>query len=110
MRLASGGLRFVIAGVVLYGLSHVVPGFSPLALGWAVLAALVIAGIGWLMEGYFGASWSPYGDGVANFIVVALIIYVTQSVIPGMRISFVAAFVSALVISVLDAVIPLAVR
>ncbi len=99
-------VRFVIAALVLMLIGYLVPGFGALNFFSALLAALVIAGLGYLIELLLGRSVSPYAHGVVGFLVSAVVIYVTQFVVPGMTVSLLGALIASLVIGVVDMFIP----
>ncbi|HHV45010.1 MAG TPA: phage holin family protein [Firmicutes bacterium] len=103
-------VRFVVSAVVLMVLSFILPGFRTIGFLNALLAALVIAGIGWIIESIFGRQVSPYGRGIVGFIVSALVIWATQFVVPNMSISIIAALVAAFIIGVVDLFVPTALR
>ncbi|MCK9222255.1 MAG: phage holin family protein [Limnochordia bacterium] len=103
-------VRFVVSAVVLMVLSFILPGFRTLGFLNALLASLVIAGVGWVIEAIFGKRVSPYGRGIVGFIVAAVVIWATQFVVPNMSISVIAALIAAFVIGVIDLFVPTAIR
>jgi putative membrane protein len=103
-------VRFVVSAIVLMLLGYVVPGFSHLTFWSALLAALVIALVGYLIEALFGKSVSPYGRGIVGFLVAAAVIYMAQLVVPGMHVTIIGALIAAFVIGLVDLFIPTAVR
>lgn len=103
-------VRFMVSAIVLMLLGYVVPGFSHLTFWSALLAALVIALVGYLIETLFGKSVSPYGRGLVGFLVSAAVIYMAQLVVPGMHVTIIGALIAAFVIGLVDLFIPTAVR
>ncbi|NLG83492.1 MAG: phage holin family protein [Firmicutes bacterium] len=103
-------LRFVIAALVLMVVSFLVPGFRGLSFWNALLAALVIAGLGYLIALLLGRNVSPYARGVVGFLVSALVIYLAQFLVPGMSVSILGALLASLVIGVVDAFVPIKIR
>lgn len=103
-------VRFIVAAIVLMVVGAVVPGFSSLKFGSALLAALVIAGISYLIEVVLGRDISPYAHGVVGFLVSAIVIYVTQFIVPGMSVSVIGALLASLVIGLIDLFIPTKVK
>jgi putative membrane protein len=103
-------LRFVVAAVVLMLIGYVVPGFSHLTFGQALLAAIVIAAISWLIDLVAGRNATTYGRGIVGFLVSAAVIWVAQFVVPGMHVNVFGALMAALVIGLVDLFIPTAVR
>ncbi|HHZ20436.1 MAG TPA: phage holin family protein [Firmicutes bacterium] len=103
-------VRFVIAALVLMFIGYVVPGFSALSFSTALITALVIAGISYLIELFLGQNASPYAHGVVGFLVSALVIYITQFLVPGLSVSVIGALLASLVIGLIDLFIPTKVR
>jgi uncharacterized membrane protein YvlD (DUF360 family) len=99
-------IRFVVAAVVLMVTALLTPGFSRMGFGTALLAALVIAAMDYLIQKIFKVDASPFGRGIVGFLLSALIIYLTQFVVPGMQINIFGAIVAALIIGIIDAIIP----
>ncbi|MBE3597719.1 MAG: phage holin family protein [Limnochordaceae bacterium] len=103
-------VRFVVSAVVLMFVGAIVPGFRTLGFWNALLAALVIAGLGWLVEVFLGRNVSPYGRGIVGFIVSAVVIWAAQFVVPGMSVTILGALLAALIIGVVDMFVPTALR
>lgn len=99
-------IRFIVAAVVLMVTAAVTPGFSSMGFGTALLAALVIAAMDYLIQKLFKIDASPFGRGLSGFILSAVIIYLTQFVVPDMSINIWGALIAALVIGIVDAIIP----
>ncbi|MGV2787023.1 phage holin family protein, partial [Clostridium perfringens] len=68
--------------------------------------ALVIALIGWAIEGIFGKKVTPFGRGIVGFLVSALVIYLAQFIVGGVSVSVLGALLAALVIGIIDLFIP----
>ncbi|GAB6936328.1 MAG: phage holin family protein [Bacillota bacterium] len=99
-------VRFLVSAIVLMIVGYLVPGFSVFGFGNAILAALAIAVIGWVIERLFGDTISPYGRGIVGFLVSAIVIYATQYLVPGVRVTILGALLAALVIGIIDLFIP----
>lgn len=99
-------IRFIVAAIVLWIVGFLVPGFQVAGFGSAFLAALVIAALGWLLETFMGKDISPYARGLVGFLVSAVVIYVAQFFVAGVRASIIGALLAALVIGVIDLFIP----
>ena len=95
--------RFVLVAIVLVITSFVTPGFSIHGLWSFLLAAVVISVLDYLVELFMGVDASPFGKG---FIIAAIIIYLTQFLVPNMGVSIIGALLAAVVIGIIDAVIP----
>ncbi|HEY8487011.1 MAG TPA: phage holin family protein [Limnochordales bacterium] len=103
-------VRFVVSAVVLMFVGAIVPGFRTVGFGSALLAALVIAGLGWLVEALLGRGISPYSRGLVGFLVSAAVIWAAQFVVPGMSVTLMGALLAALVIGIVDLFVPTALR
>lgn len=84
-------VRFVIAAIVLMVVSWIVPGFAVGGFWSALLLALVIALLGWIVEGIFGKRVNPFGRGIVGFIVSALVIWLGQYVVDHVEVSLLGA-------------------
>ncbi|HHW10361.1 MAG TPA: phage holin family protein [Firmicutes bacterium] len=103
-------VRFVVSAIVLLVVGFIVPGFQMIGFWNALLAALVIAALGWVIEATFGKSVSPYNRGLVGFLVSAIVIWATQFVVPGMQVGILGALLAAFIIGVIDLFVPTAVR
>ncbi|MDT8718496.1 phage holin family protein [Clostridium sp. 19966] len=99
-------LRFIYVAVILAITSFLTPGFTINGLWAFLLAAVVIIVLDYLVELIIGVDAAPFGKGVTGFVITAVIIYVTQFLVPYMRVSIIGAVLAALVIGILDAIIP----
>lgn len=98
--------RLVLITIILAITSFLTPGFTIYGLWSTVLAAVVITIIDSLVESFMGVDASPMGKGLKGFVIAAIIIYATQFLVPGMSVSIIGAILAALVIGVLDAILP----
>ncbi len=103
-------VRFVVSAIVLLFIGMIVPGFYIAGFLTAIIAAVVIAGLGWVFELLFGRQVSPYGRGVIGFLTGALVIYLAQAVVPGMRVTILGAVLASLIIGIIDLFVPTALR
>ena len=99
-------LRIIINSIVLLIVSYLVPGFSIRGLWPAILAAIVIAILDYAVEAIFKIDASPFGRGLTGFIIAALIIYLTQFFVAGVAVSVWGALIGAVVIGLVDLIIP----
>lgn len=98
--------RLVYVAIILAITSYVTPGFTINGLWGFLLAAAIIIVLDYLVELIMGVDASPLGRGVIGFLVTVVIIYVTQFLVPYMRVSIIGAILAALVVGILDAIIP----
>jgi len=104
-------VRFVVSAVVLLLISYLLPGIKVSGFMGALLAAVVIAILGYLVEMILGDRISPRSRGVVGFVVAAVVIYLAQYIIPSyMSVSFLGSILAAFVIGLVDAFIPTELR
>ncbi|GJM70682.1 membrane protein [Paenibacillus macerans] len=99
-------VRFIVSAIVLLVVGWLVPQFSIGGFGSALLLALVIALLGWAIEGIFGKRVTPFGRGIVGFLTSALVIWLAQFIISGVSVSIIGALLAALVIGIIDLFIP----
>ncbi len=105
-------IRFVVSALVLIVVSWLSPGFVVKG-GFvgALIAAVVIAVLGYVAEALLGERISPQSRGLVGFITAAVVIYVAQFIIPSMlSVSIIGALISAFIIGLIDAFVPTALR
>jgi putative membrane protein len=88
----------------------VIPGFHVFGFVNALIAAIVIAALGWAIEAILGERVSPQSRGIVGFIVAAIVIYVAQYLVPGMTVSILGALLASLVVGIIDAFVPTVIR
>lgn len=76
----------------------------------ALLAAVVIAILGYIAESLFGRNVSPQGRGLVGFLTAAVVIYLTQFIVPSVEVSILGALIASAVIGLIDAVVPTELR
>ncbi|MBE3583045.1 MAG: phage holin family protein [Limnochordaceae bacterium] len=103
-------VRFVVAALALMLVGAIVPGFSQLTFVQALVAAVVIAAIGWIIEAVMGRRVSPYGRGIVGFLVSAVVIWAAQFVVPALHVTVLGALLAAFIIGVIDLFVPTAIR
>jgi uncharacterized membrane protein YvlD (DUF360 family) len=100
-------VRFIVAAIVLMVTAFFTPFYSISGFWAALLQAVVIVGLDYLVQAITGIDASPFGRGFSGFIVSALIIYLTQFVVPGISVSIIGAIIAALVIGIIGAILPI---
>lgn len=103
-------IRFIVSALVLLVVGYLVPGFSMVGFVNALLAAIVIAVLGYVIESIFGENISPQSRGIVGFATSALVIYLTQFVIAGLSVSILGALLAAFIIGLVDAFVPTELR
>jgi len=103
-------VRFVVSALVLMVLSLILPGFRVLGFVNALIAAIVIAVLGYLVEALMGKRVSPQARGLVGFLTSAVVIWAAQFLVPTMQVSVLGALLAALVIGIVDAFVPTELR
>jgi len=104
-------VRFVASVFVLLFASFIVPAFDVAGLTGALIAAVVIALLGYVIERAFGNKTSRLGRGSIGFFTAAVVIYFTQFIIPGyMQVSIIGALLVSLIIGGVDSLVPTTLR
>jgi len=91
-------------------LGFLLPGFEVAGFLNALLAAIVIAVLGFLVEAAFGKALLPYSRRLVGFLVGAAVIYGAQFLVPTMRVSVGGALLASLIIGIIDAFVPTELR
>ncbi len=104
-------VRFVVSALVLMVVGYLLPGISVSGFTGALIAALVIAAIGWAIEAVLGDRVSPRSRGLVGFITAVVVIYLAQFIIPSyLSVSLLGSVLAALVIGLIDAFVPTELR
>lgn len=104
-------VRFVVSALVLMLVDWLTPGFRVGGFWGALFASVIIAGLGWVAQALMGRGASPSGRGITGFISAAIIIYLTGWLFPGwITVTWWGALLAALVIGLVDAVVPTELR
>lgn len=109
--LIGTAIRFVVSALVLMLVGWLVPGMRVAGFTGALIAAIVIAILGFIAEALLGKNISPRSRGIVGFITAAVVIYLAQFIIPNMlSVSILGAILAALVIGLIDAFVPTELR
>jgi uncharacterized membrane protein YvlD (DUF360 family) len=103
-------VRFIVSAFVLLGVGMLLPGIEVAGFNNALIAAVVIAVLGYLVEAILGDDVSPQERGLIGFGTSALVIYLTQYLVAGMDVSILGAMLAAVVIGIIDMVVPTELR
>lgn len=104
--LLSWTLRLIAVAIILGITSFLTPGFTIHGMWSFLIAAVVISALDYLVELFMGIDASPIGKGVKGFVIAAVILYLAQFLVPNMHVSIIGALLAAIVIGILDAVLP----
>ncbi|OPX80989.1 MAG: Membrane protein of unknown function [Pelotomaculum sp. PtaB.Bin013] len=105
-------IRFVVSALVLIVVSWLSPGFVVHG-GFvgALIAAVVIAVLGYIAEALLGERISPRNRGLVGFITAAVVIYLAQFIIPTLlSVNLIGALISAFIVGLIDAFVPTVIR
>lgn len=61
-------VRFIVSALVLMFVGFLVPGFGPIGFWNALIAAVVISVLGYIIEALVGKNVSPQGRGLSAFL------------------------------------------
>jgi len=104
-------VRFVVSAAVLMLVGFFLPGITVAGFTGALIAAVVIAVLGYIAEYLLGDKISPRSRGVVGFITAAVVIYVAQFIIPSfLSVSLLGSLLAAFVIGLVDAFVPTELR
>ncbi len=104
-------VRFVISALVLLLVAAFLPGIRVAGFTGALIAAAIIAILGYIVEKIMGDRISPQSRGLVGFITSAAVIYLAKFLIPAfLSVSIVGALLAAFVIGIIDAFVPTLIR
>ena len=104
-------IRFVISALVLMLVSALLPGITVRGFTGAIIAAAIIAVLGYVVEKLLGDKVSPQNRGLVGFITAAVVIYLAKFIIPAyLSVSIIGALLAAFVIGIIDAFVPTLIR
>jgi len=103
-------VRFVVSALVLMVVDFILPNFSVAGFTGALIAAAIIAILGYIVEKLLGKSASPQARGVVGFISSAVVIYVAQFFTGALNTSILGALLAAFIIGIADIFVPTELR
>jgi putative membrane protein len=104
-------VRFIVSALVLLLVGWLLPGISVSGFTGALLAAVVIAVLGYVIETLLGDKISPQRRGLVGFATSAVVIYLAQFIVPNfLSVNVIGALLAALVIGIIDAIVPTELR
>lgn len=99
-------VRFIVTAFVLLIVSWLIKGFYVGGFWSALFLAFIVAALAFIVESIFRTRITPFGRGIIGFLSSAVIIYVAQFLVSGVRITILGAILSALIIGIIDLFIP----
>lgn len=104
-------VRFVVSALVLMLIGYLLPGITVSGFIGALIAAAVIALLGYAVEAILGEKILPRSRGLVGFITAAVVIYLAQFIVPNyLSVSLLGALLAAFVIGIIDAFVPTELR
>ncbi|MEN6325667.1 MAG: phage holin family protein [Syntrophomonas sp.] len=104
-------VRFVVSALVLMLVGYLLPGITVAGFTGALIAAIVIAVLGYIVEAILGDRVSPRSRGLVGFVTAAVVIYVAQFIIPSyLSVSLLGSLLAAFAIGLVDAFVPTELR
>ncbi len=103
-------IRFIVSALVLMFVGFLIPGFGPITFLNALIAAVVISVLGYVIEALVGKNVSPQGRGIIGFLTSAVLIYLAQYIVPDLDVTIIGALVAALIIGIIDVFVPTELR
>ena len=98
--------RLAVSSIILAITAFFTPGFQINNIGALILAAVVLTAMDYLITKFTGLHASSFGKGFVGFVLSAVILYVTQYLVAGYTISWIAAIIGALIYGIVDYILP----
>ena len=98
--------RLVTAAIVLAITAFFTPGFTINNIWALALAAVVLTALDYIITKFTGLHAIPFGKGFVGFVLAAVTLYITQFVVAGYSISWLAAIIGAVIYGIVDYIIP----
>lgn len=99
-------IRIITTAVVLAIAAFLTPWFKIEGIGTLLVASIVIAILVYLIGKLIGVEASPFGRGLVGFVVTVIVLYLTKLLVSGFELNLIGAIVGALIIGIVDAIIP----
>lgn len=99
-------IRLIVGIIVLAITAALTPGFTISGIWPLLLGAIVLAVLDYLASQILGVNATPFGRGIAGFVLAAVIIYATQYFVAGYTVTILGALLGALVYGIVDLIIP----
>ncbi|MDX9916681.1 MAG: phage holin family protein [Gudongella sp.] len=100
-------IRVLTTAIVLGIAAFFTPGFLITGgFGNLIAAAIFIGLFSWGAKTILGIRLSPFGAGASGYLITAMALYLAKYIVPGFTISVTGALIGALVLGIVDKVIP----
>ncbi len=100
-------INIIVSAIAIAIAAFLTPGFSiEGGISSLIIAAIVIGILDWAIQKVVKLDASPFGRGLVGFILAAAILFITGRIVEGFNVSFWGAILGALVLGIVDAIIP----
>lgn len=99
-------LKYISATAILTATTFFTPNFSISSLPSLFLSSFVIIILDYMMSIITGINDSSIGRGIVGFVSAAIIIYMTQFIVPGYYISMLSSLIAAAIYGTLNSFMP----
>lgn len=99
-------IRIFTTAIVLAIAAFLTPWFTISGIGTLIVASIVIALLVYFIGKLTGIGASPFGRGAIGFIVTVIVLYLTKILVDGFDMNLIGAIIGALIIGIVDAIIP----
>lgn len=99
-------IRIITTAIVLAIAAFITPWFSISGIGTLIIASIVIGILVYFVGKLLGLGASPFGRGITGFAVTVIVLYLTKLLVSGFEMNLLGAILGALVIGIVDAIIP----
>ncbi len=105
-RITALVLKYISATAILTATTFFTPNFTISSLPSLFLSSLVIIILDYMMSIITGINDSSIGRGIVGFVSAAIIIYMTQFIVPGYYISMLSSLIAAAIYGTLNSFMP----
>ena len=100
-------IRIVVSAIAIGIATWLTPGMANEGgIATLIIVAIVIGLLDWAIGRFTKFDASPFGRGIIGFVIAAAVLYVTGMLVANFNVSLLGAIIGALVIGIVDAIIP----
>ena len=99
-------IKVLVSGLAILLTSALSIGIQTDGYTTAILAAVVIGVLDWVINKFTGVDASPFDRGAVGFIVAALILFITGRIVDGFNVTIIGSLVGAIVLGIVDSFLP----
>jgi len=98
--------RFIVAAIILGITAFFTPNFTINNIWSLAVAAIVLSVMDYLIVKFTGLHAMAFGKGFVGFVLAVVTLYVTQFIVSGYSITWIAAIIGALIYGIIDYILP----